>query len=150
MDEGPVLVRRALAEASVLPPGYRVMLGVHRRMFLKKKWETVAADGTRFEFDLESRLPDGGVVHHSGGHDYIVCQLPEKVYEIPFETPAMAAEIAWKVGNMHLPAEMLPQAIRVLHDPMTLDLLRAEGWDFSETETLFRPLKTPPHQAGSR
>jgi urease accessory protein len=149
MDAGAVIVRRALAEVSSLPPDARVVLGVHRRMFLKRKWEAVAPDGTRFEFDLESRLPDGGVVHQADGRDYIVCQLPEKVVEIPFDCPAQAAEIAWKVGNMHLPAEMLPHAIRVLHDPMTLDLLRAEGWAFSEPEVVFRPLKTPPHQAGT-
>jgi urease accessory protein len=149
MEAGSVLVRRALAEASALPPDARVLLGVHRRMFLKRKWETVAPDGTRFAFDLECRLPEGGVVHQAGGRDYIVCQLPEKVYEIPFDTPEQAAEIAWKTGNMHLPAEMLPQAIRVLHDPITLDLLRAEGWGFSEPEVLFRPLKTPPHQPGN-
>ena len=150
MDAGAVIVRRALAEVSSLPPDARVVLGVHRRMFLKRKWETVAPDGTRFEFDLENRLTDGAVVHRANGRDYIVCQLPEKVYEIPFDTAARAAELAWKIGNMHLPAEMLPQAIRVLHDPMTLDLLRAEGWAFSELEVLFRPLKNPPHQIGGQ
>lgn len=149
MDAEIVLVRRALAEASSLPVVARVVIGVHRRMFLKRKWEAVAPDGTHFAFELESRLPDGGVVHQAGGRDYIVCQLPEKVVEIPFPDATRAAEIAWKVGNMHLPAEMFPHAIRVLHDPITMDLLRAEGWTFSEPEVLFRPLKTPPHQSGN-
>ncbi|MFM7181488.1 MAG: urease accessory protein UreE [Verrucomicrobiales bacterium] len=149
MDAGAVTVRRALAEASSLPPEARVVIGVHRRMFLKRKWEVVAPDGTSFQFDLESRLPDGGVVHHAGGRDYIVCQLMEKVYEIPFDTPELGAEIAWKIGNMHLPAEMFSRAVRVLHDPMTLDLLNAEGWNFTEPEVLFRPLKNPPHQTAS-
>lgn len=143
-----VTVRRAVAEASDLPPERRIVLGVHRRMFLKRKWETVAPDGTLFQFDLESRLPVGGVVHQAGGFDYILCQLPELVYEIPFDSAVQAAEIAWKTGNLHLPAEILPDAIRVLHDPMARGLLHAEGWIFRETEIIFHPMKVPPHQTG--
>lgn len=149
MEPVQVIIHRALADASVLPPDARIVIGVHRRMFLKRKWEAEAPDGTRFSFDLESRLPDGGVIHHQSGRDYIVSQLPERVYEICFDSPARAAEIAWKTGNLHLPVEILSSRIRILHDPATLELLHSEGWQFSEPEVQFHPLKIPPHRSSA-
>lgn len=123
-----------------------MVVGVHRRMFLKRRWETTAPDGLPFVFDLEDRLPDGAVVHHANGRDYIIAQLPELVYEIEFHDASQAAGMAWKLGNLHLPVEVFSHGIRALHDPATLELLRAENWRFTEREALFRPLRIPPHR----
>ena len=98
-----------------------------------------------FGFDLEERLVDGGVIFQHDGNDYIVRQLPEVVYQVPFESPAQAAIIGWKVGNLHLPAQILEDAILVLHDEAMANLLEREGWMYSEPEVTFNPMKAVAH-----
>lgn len=139
------LIHSMLAEKSDLPVDRRVPLHAERRQFLKRRWRGTAADGTEFGFDLESRLVDGGVIFHGSGRDYVVHQLPERVYEIGLTSPDFAALVAWKVGNLHLPAQILESSIRVLHDESMAQLLQREGWAFTEPEVLFTPMKAMAH-----
>ena len=139
------LITRMLAPASALSPEDQIVLAVERRQFLKRRWRGVAEDGTEFGFDLESRLADGCVIFQQGGKDYLVRQLTETVYEVPFESADHAALVAWKVGNLHLPAQILPDRLRVLHDEAMKSLLDREGWMFSEPVVLFQPLKAMAH-----
>lgn len=134
-----------LAEASGLPPAKQIALTAERRQFLKRRWRGVAEDGTEFGFDLETRLTDGCVIFQQAGNDYIVRQLPERVYEVPFVTPAQAAVVGWKVGNLHLPAQISEQSIRVLHDEAMTQLLEREGWLHSEPSVIFTPMKAMAH-----
>jgi urease accessory protein len=139
------LIQRMLSHESGLPPERQVTLHAERRQFLKRRWRGTAEDGTEFGFDLEQRLIDGCVIFHSGGRDYIVRQTPEVVYRIRFETPAQAAFVAWKTGNLHMPAQITDDAILVLHDDAMRNLIQREGWSFTEPEVLFTPMKAVPH-----
>jgi urease accessory protein len=139
------LIQRMLAEFSQLPPDRQVVLPAERRLFLKRRWRITADDGTEFGFDLDARLLDGCVVFHSAGKDYIVRQLPETVYQIPFSNPAHAALVAWKTGNLHLPAQILDDSLLVLHDPAMARLIEREGWQYSEAELVFTPMKAAAH-----
>ena len=139
------LIHRMLQPVSARPPAEQVVLAAERRLFLKRRWRGVAEDGTEFGFDLESRLANGGVIFQQGGRDYIVRQLPETVYEVPFESPAHAALVAWKTGNLHLPAQIFDDRIRVLHDEAMAQLLARERWAFTEPAVLFQPLKAMAH-----
>jgi len=139
------LVTRLLADRSLLPEEERITLSAERRQFLKRRWRGVAEDGTEFGFDLETRLTDGCVIFQQDGRDYIVRQLPEVVYQIECASPDQAALVGWKVGNLHLPAQIVGNAIWVLHDESMAQLLEREGWDFSEPEVLFTPMKAMAH-----
>jgi len=139
------VIQRMLAASSQLPPGQQVILAAERRQFLKRRWRATAADGTEFGFDLDARLTHNCVIFHRAGLDYVVRQLPETVYQIHFENPAHAALVAWKTGNLHLPAQILDDSILVLHDPAMTQLLQREGWTFSEPEMLFSPMKAMAH-----
>lgn len=139
------LVTRMLESASSRPPDEQVVLAAERRQFLKRRWRGVAEDGTEFGFDLESRLADGGVIFQQDGKDYVVRQLHETVFEVPFESPAHAALVAWKTGNLHLPAQIFDDRIRVLHDEAMRQLLERESWAFTEPVVLFSPLKAMAH-----
>lgn len=141
------LIQRMLAKKSVLSPERQIVLTVERRLFLKRRWRSHAEDGTEFGFDLETRLIDGCVICHKDGSDYLVRQLPETVYQIPFESPTHAALVAWKTGNLHLPAQLLDESILVLHDEAMTQLLEREGWIFSEPEVVFTPMKTIAHSS---
>ncbi|NJM36499.1 MAG: hypothetical protein HC845_00700 [Akkermansiaceae bacterium] len=139
------IIQNALASSSSLPSEQQIVLSVERRLFLKRRWRGVAQDGTEFGFDLESRLNDSCVIYHERGNDYVVRQLPEIVYEIAFDSPAQAALIAWKVGNFHLPAQILTNSIRILYDDAMKQLLEREGWTYGEPEVLFTPMKAMAH-----
>lgn len=139
------LIQRMLTDSSSLPEERQVVLHAERRLFLKRRWRATAPDGTEFGFDLETRLTDGCVIFHHDGFDYLVRQLPEIVYQVPFENPAHAALVAWKTGNLHLPAQILDHSILVLHDEAMAQLLDREGWIFSEPEVIFTPMKAVAH-----
>ena len=139
------LIQRMLFRESDLPPDRRVTLVAERRQFLKRRWRGIAEDGTEFGFDLENRLIDGGVIFHQNGLDYVVRQLPETVFEITFSSADQAALVAWKTGNLHLPAQILDGCIRVLHDDAMRQLLEREGWPYTEPEVLFNPMKAMEH-----
>ncbi len=139
------LIESMIAVKSDKPPENRIELAIERRKFLKRRWRATASDGTDFGFDLESRLTDGCVIYQDGNTDYIVRQLPEKVYEVAFTNPAEGALIGWKVGNLHLPAQIMEGSLRILHDDAMKQLLAREGWDFTEPEVLFTPMKAMAH-----
>lgn len=139
------LIQNSIASVSALPEEMQVTLATERRQFLKRRWRGIAEDGTEFGFDLENRLTDGCVIFSTGGRDYIVRQLPEKVYELHLESSAKAALVGWKVGNLHLPAEILGNSIRILHDEAMSQLLAREGWEYTEPEVIFTPLKAMAH-----
>jgi urease accessory protein len=124
---------------------HQIILSAERRQFLKRRWRGTAADGTEFGFDLDSRLVEGCVIFQTGDTDYIIRQLPETVYEIPFTDSAQASLVAWKVGNLHLPAQVTKNSIRVLHDVAMKQLLSREAWHFTEPEVIFEPMKTMSH-----
>jgi len=146
MDDAPMqLVTRMLADASRLPPGQQIILAAERRLFLKRRWRATASDGTDFGFDLEERLCDGAVIWQHDGFDYVVRQVPEIVYRIALDNPGQAALVAWKTGNLHLPAQITGDAMLVLHDPAMAQLLEREGWSFSEPVVVFRPMKAIAH-----
>lgn len=139
------LIESMIAVKSDKPPENRIELAIERRKFLKRRWRATASDGTDFGFDLKSRLTDGCVIYQDGNTDYIVRQLPEKVYEVAFTNPAEGALIGWKVGNLHLPAQIMEGSLRILHDDAMKQLLAREGWDFTEPEVLFTPMKAMAH-----
>ena len=139
------LIHHLLAASSDLPMNRQIILAAERRQFLKRRWRGIAEDGTEFGFDLETRLTDGCVIFQKEGIDYIVRQLPEIVYQVECASPAQAALVGWKVGNLHLPAQILENAVLVLHDEAMAQLLEREGWDFSEPELIFTPMKAMAH-----
>lgn len=139
------LIQHKLAEGSNLEMKFQITIAAERRLFLKRRWRATADDGTEFGFDLDSRLNDQCVIYHQNGYDYIVRQLPETVYEVQFNSSDHAAMVAWKVGNLHLPVEVLPDRLRVLRDEAMAQLLARELWEFSEPTVIFTPLKSMAH-----
>lgn len=138
------LVRRMSAECSLRPAHEQVRLIAERYLFLKRRWQGVAEDGVEFEFDLESRLKNGCVIHQTGQADYVIVQKPEMVYRVATPTAEMAALAGWKIGNLHFPVQIVDGFILVMIDPMVRTLLDREEWSYEEVSVVFQPLKLPP------
>ncbi len=139
------LIHRMAAPASARPAEAQVALRAERRLFLKRRWRGHAEDGTEFGFDLAERLKDGCVILQTDVVDYVIHQVPELVYQVRIGAPEHAALVGWKVGNLHFPVEITPEAVRITHDPAILQLLEREGWAYEEVTVVFNPLKAMPH-----
>ena len=140
-----ILIQRMLSDSSLRPATEQVELKVERRLFLKRRWRGVAADGTEFGFDLESRLKHGGVIHQTTDHDYVVKQQAETVYQVSPGSSEEAALMGWKIGNLHLGVQVVDGLIRVVHDVAVLQLFEREGWAFEEVSVVFNPLRVTAH-----
>ncbi len=140
-----ILVHRMLADASDRPVAERIPLAVERRLFLKRRWRGVAADGLEFGFDLESRLRHGGVIHRSESADYIVLQEPETVYQLSPTDTDQAALMGWKIGNLHLGIQVIDGFIRAVRDSAVQQLCEREGWPLQEASVVFNPLPVSAH-----
>ncbi len=140
-----ILINRMLSEMSQRPVSEQVELLVERRLFLKRRWRGVAADGTEFGFDLEVRLKHGGVIHQTESFDYVVRQEPEQVYQIQPNSADEAALMGWKIGNLHLGVQVVDGRIRITHDVAVLQLFEREGWAFEEVSVVFNPLRVTAH-----
>ena len=140
-----ILVQRMVSESSVRPAADQVELIAERRLFLKRRWRAAAADGTDFGFDLESRLKHGCVIYQSESLDYVILQQKEDIYELHPESAGKAAVMGWKIGNLHLPVQIIDGVIRVSRDPAVLQLIEGEGWPFTEVSVVFEPLRVIAH-----
>ena len=139
------LIQRLVAERSLRPAAEQVMLVVERALFLKRRWRGVAEDGTEFGFDLEARLCDGAVFFQTETTDYVIRQQPERVYQVDIDSPDFGALAGWKIGNLHLPVQVVDGSIRVLHDLAALQLFQREGWEVKEVTVVFNPLRVTAH-----
>jgi urease accessory protein len=139
------LIQRHLSDRSARPASEQVRVSAERRQFLKRRWRGVAEDGTEFGFDLDQRLPDGAVIFQTDAHDFVVWQEPELVYVVSLGSPDEAALIGWRIGNLHLPVEIIGSTLRVLHDPAVRQLCEREGWPLVEETVVFKPLRVVAH-----
>ena len=139
------LIQRMVAARPVRPASQQVRLVAERSLFLKRRWRGVAEDGTEFGFDLESRLSDGGVIFENEAAEYVVWQKPEPVYQLDIDDAEFGALAGWKIGNLHLPVQIVDNLIRVIHDPAVLQLFERESWPYKEVTVVFKPLRVTAH-----
>jgi urease accessory protein len=138
-----IVVKQMLAERSPRPGAKRVRLLIERHLFLKRRWQGVAEDGTAFDFDLQSRLKNGCVIHQTAAADYVAAQKEEAVFQIATPTAEQAALVGWKIGNLHFPVQIVDGFIRVSAHPLIGELLAAEDWPHEQVSVVFQPLKLP-------
>lgn len=138
-----IVINRMVADRS--ESDVQIKLMAERRLFLKRRWRATAEDGTEFGFDLDSRLNNGAVILQTEVADYVIWQEPEIVHEIPFESAGQSALIGWKIGNLHLPVQILAASILVQQDLAVTQLCEREGWLATEVRVVFNPLRVTPH-----
>jgi urease accessory protein len=126
-------------------PHSHVHVPVTRSTLAKRRWRGVAEDGREFGFDLDEPLSHGDHFYAEGDRHYVADQEPEEVLEIPVTTLEQAACIAWSLGNLHFPIQILPEAVRVAEDPAVLQLLAREHITFRRVTCVFLPLSAASH-----
>jgi len=122
-----------------------VRLLAPRTTLAKRRWRGAAEDGREFGFDLEKALRHGTLFFSDGVNHYVVEQTPEEVLEIPVATLAESARVAWNLGNLHFPVQVLAQAVRVVEDPAVLQFLSREHLSYQRITSVFLPLSAGAH-----
>ncbi len=129
-----------------------VELTACRRSFSKLRWRGVAADGVEFGFDLEHSIQPGAVIHRSEAPQikcYILAQEPEAVLEIPFPgEPQANLSLAWQIGNLHFPLQVLDSTLYTADDPAIRQMLDRLSIHYHPTEAVFQPLAAVGHGHG--
>jgi urease accessory protein len=98
------------------------------------------AGDTVFLLDLAEAtlLKDGDGLRLEDGRFIRVVAAQEPVLEITGEAHLLS-RLAWHLGNRHVPAEILPKAIRIAPDHVLEDMLKKLGAKVVHIEAPFNP-----------
>ncbi len=122
-----------------------VGLQASRATLAKHRWRGLATDGREFGFDLNEPLGHGTLFYTEEGRLYVTEQLPEEILEIPLTTLEQAAQVVWRLGNLHSTIQLLPNAVRVTEDPAVIRMLESFHIGFQRVTCIFLPLSAGAH-----
>jgi urease accessory protein len=130
------------------------------RVFRKDEWSGIETDTVVLEYEARHRrrvamtgqkgveflldlpeataLRDGDGLLLDDGRIVKVRAAPEGLREITGE-PALLMRVAWHLGNRHLPAELLPDRIRIRHDHVIEAMVAGLGAGIREVWAPFEP-----------
>lgn len=106
--------------------------------------------GAPFLLDLADtvRLADGDGLRLDDGGWIAVRAAPEPLVEVTAETAGQRARIAWHLGNRHVPAEILPGALRFRDDAVIVRMIEGLGAKCTRIEAPFQPEPGAYHRDG--
>ncbi|NRP23120.1 Urease accessory protein UreE 1 [Ensifer adhaerens] len=93
-------------------------------------------------------LADGDFLVLEGGGHIRILAAPEALYEIRPRDPLHLVELAWHLGNRHLPAQIETGRILISRDPVIRTMLEGLGATVEEISEPFHPLRGAYHAAG--
>lgn len=93
-------------------------------------------------------LADGDLLVLDTG-DYVrIAATHEPLYDIRPRDPLHLIELAWHLGNRHLPAEIREDRIFILRDPVIKAMLEGLGATIAEVTEPFQPMRGAYHGSG--
>jgi len=93
-------------------------------------------------------LADGDLLVLDTG-DYVrIAAIKEPLYDIRPRGPLHLIELAWHLGNRHLPAEIRQDRILILRDPVIKAMLEGLGATVAEVTEPFQPMRGAYHGSG--
>jgi urease accessory protein len=109
--------------------------GRHRRRIAMR-----GTSGLEFLLDLADakQLRDGDGLVLEDGRIVRVVAAPEPIAEITAK-PHLLSRVAWHIGNRHVPAQILPDRIRIGRDHVLEDMIANLGAEVARIEAPFDP-----------
>ena len=90
-------------------------------------------------------LADGDLLVLEGGGHIRIAATEEQLYEILPRNGLHLIELAWHLGNRHLPAEIREDRILILRDPVIRAMLEGLGATVSGVTSPFQPMRGAYH-----
>ena len=126
--------------------GTLVEVHLDRHTLEKRRWRTLADDGTDIAVDLPAACRHGDILMTEEDRCYVVVQKVESVIAvaIPDDTDA-AARLGWFFGNQHLPVEIEKGELFLEDELQLAKRLEEQGIAFRRLTRAFCP---DPHSRG--
>ena len=138
-----VAVRRASDSAVEDPetPAGRAVLQHDERHLRRRLIEMV--DGRKVMVDLPETvvLEAGDKLVLADGGTVVIAAAYEPLYEVFARDPVHLLELAWHIGNRHLPAAIEPTRILILRDHVIQAMLEGLGARVKEIVAQFNPVR---------
>jgi urease accessory protein len=94
------------------------------------------------------QLADGDLLLLDSGACVKIVAAEEPLYEVRARDPLHLTELAWHLGNRHLPAQIEAERILILRDHVISDMLQRLGATVAEVTEPFQPIRGAYHSHG--
>lgn len=140
---------RHLKHADRHGPAFDRVVLAHDERHLRRKLLRLGG-GEEILVDLPEAvmLAHGDALVLEDGREAEVLAAEEKVYAVTARDPLHLVELAWHLGNRHLPAQIEPARILIQRDRVIRDMLIGLGAGVSEVVERFQPVRGAYHSHG--
>ncbi|MEM9331070.1 MAG: urease accessory protein UreE [Pseudomonadota bacterium] len=107
----------------------------------RRRVKMTSDNGIEFLLDLEQArlLRHGEGIKLEDGRVIEVRAEPEELYEIKAQDDHHLLQLAWQLGNRHLPTQIMTRNLRIRRDPVIKDMLEGLGAKVVEILAPFDP-----------
>ncbi len=122
----------------------------HDERHLRRKLLPLEGGG-KVMLDLKEAvmLADGDVLALDNGGHVVITASEEPLMEVCARDGLHLIELAWHLGNRHLPAQVEEGRILILRDHVIRDMLERLGATVSDVVERFQPVRGAYHSTGS-
>lgn len=129
-------------------PLHSVILAHDARHLRRKLLHLENDDVVMLDLKEAVMLADGDLLVLEGGGYIRIVAAPEALYEIRPRDPLHLVELAWHLGNRHLPTQIETGRILISRDPVIRAMLEGLGATVVDVSESFQPLRGAYHAAG--
>lgn len=125
-----------------------VTLGHDERHLRRKLLHLEDGDMVMLDLKQPVLLAHGDLLLMDDGNAIEVRAAEEKLFEIRSRDRLHLVELAWHLGNRHLPAQIEEERILILRDHVIRDMLTGLGATVTEVTERFQPMRGAYHSHG--
>jgi len=133
------IIRHALHESP--RSGRAICVVTDRWQLAKHRWRATATDGRDFGFELEHPMQHGDVIMENDYGHYVIEQTPEPVLVFSISDATTAATLAWSIGNLHQPLQVLADELVAADDPALRQWCDQQLVAYRSEQRVFQPLR---------
>lgn len=107
----------------------------------RRRMKMTTTSGKVFLLDLPSAaaLKDGDSLELDDGSAVTIKAKAERVADIRADSPQHLSQLAWHLGNRHLPTQVFADRLRILNDHVIVDMVRGLGATVVIVDAPFQP-----------
>ena len=125
-----------------------ITLDAQDRSIRRKLIKTDSGKDVLVDLPLTAYFEDGDHLELDDGTYLEICAAEEDLYEITGSSPADISQLAWHIGNRHLPAQIEYNRILIKRDHIIKAMLVGLHATVIETRDQFEPLHGAYHAHG--
>lgn len=131
--------------SSDITPVATIALAHDQRHLRRKLLHLENDDVVMLDLKEPVMLADGDLLVLEGGGHIRIAATEEPLYEIMPRNGLHLIELAWHLGNRHLPAEIREDRILILRDPVIRAMLEGLGAKVGDVTSPFQPIRGAYH-----